>query len=29
LTERLDKITDIRFCIRYITAHGLSLFETQ
>ena len=29
LTERLDKIADIRFRIHYIEAHGLSPFETQ
>jgi hypothetical protein len=29
LTERFDKIADIRFRIRYIGAHGLSPLETQ
>ena len=29
VTERLDKIADIRFWIRYSRAHGLSPFETQ
>jgi hypothetical protein len=29
VTERLDKIADIRFRIHYSRAHGLSPFETQ
>ena len=29
VTERLDKIADIRFRMRYSSAHGLSPCETQ